>query len=91
MSDEKVILTEEQALAMLPEGDQIHTFRDGGIALLGADWDRADLEQAIRVNKCEVGGKQCQALNHGLVVWTGDRPLFVECRKGIDYEKVLEA
>ena len=57
MHDERVILTEEQALAMLPEGDQIHTFRDGGIALLGADWNRADLEQAIRVNKCEVGGK----------------------------------
>lgn len=87
MSNEKIILTSEQALSMLPEGDRIHTFRSAPMALIGADWDRDDLEKAIRENQCEVGGDQCQAMNHGLVVWTGKtEPLFVECRKGIDYE-----
>lgn len=87
-SDEKVILTKEQALSMLPDGDRIHTFRSafGGV-LIGCDWDRDKLEQEIREKQCEVGGSQCQAMNHGLVVWTSEtEPLFVECRTGIDYE-----
>ena len=87
MSDAKIILTPEQALSMLPNGDQIHTFRSASVALIGADWDRVDLEKAIRENVCEVGGVHCQAVNHGLVVWTDKTdPLFVECRKGVDYE-----
>lgn len=91
MSDEKVILTPEQALSMLPDGDQIHTFRSMGFALIGCDWSRSGLEKEIREKQCEVGGDQCQAMNHGLVVWTSEtEPLFIECREGIDYA-ALEA
>ena len=87
MSDEKVILTPEQALSMLPDGDQIHTFRSMGFALIGCDWSRSSLEQEIREKQCEVGGDQCQAMNHGLVIWTSEtEPLFVECYKGFDYD-----
>lgn len=87
MSGEKIILTTEQALSMLPDGDSIHTFRSTGMALIGCDWEREDLEETIRESQCEIGGDQCQAFNHGLVVWTSEtEPLFVECREGIDYE-----
>ena len=90
MTDDRAILTTEQALSMLPEGERIHTFRTNPLALLGADWDREDLIAAIREGQCEIGGEACQNFNHGLVVWTGDNPLFVECKKGFDY-KAFEA
>ena len=85
--DDKVILTAKQALSMLPAGGRIHTFRSNSIGLMGADWERDELERAIKVNQCEIGGNRCQAMNHGLVIWTGEAtPLFVECREGLDYD-----
>ena len=86
MSDDKVPLTAEQAISMLPDGESVHTFRDMPGIMLGADWNRDTLIEAIRNSKCEVGGKACQGMNHGLVVWT-DGPLFVECREDVDYEQ----
>ena len=91
INDLPIVLTAEQALSMLPDGDEVHTFRSTGNALFGADWSRSKLEQAIRENRCEVGGDQCQRMNHGLIVWTSEADaLFVECRKGVDYESFAE-
>ncbi len=88
MDEQRAILTPEQAKAMLPEGDEIHTFRSyvPGV-LLGADWGRDALVEAIdAADTLEIGGPACRNVNHGLVVWTGNDPLFVECRDGMDYE-----
>ena len=71
---------------MLGDGTSVHTFRQAGIALMGVDWTRCEIEQAIHKSVCELGGDQCRALNHGLVVHTGGSPLFVECREGLDYD-----
>jgi hypothetical protein len=84
--DEKVVLTTEQALSMLGDDDSIHTFRAVGNMLLGADWDRAELEIAIRQNRCEIGGEMCKRTNHGLVV-NVDGWLFVKCKDGFDYDQ----
>ncbi|MFA7121237.1 MAG: hypothetical protein WC277_07130 [Bacilli bacterium] len=86
--EDRVPLTTEQAIAMLPDGDTIHTFRNSipGV-LLGADWERADVLDAIdKATTREIGGPACCAMKHGLVVWTGDSPLFVECREDVDYD-----
>ena len=85
MSDDPIILTADQALSMLPDGDRIHTFRSAGIALVGCDWDRDKIEEAIRENECELGGPMCQKMNHGLAVHVGGDPLFVECKPEFDY------
>jgi len=82
---DRVVLTTEQALSMLPEGDRIHTFRSGGMAMLGCDWDRDRIEKAIRDNTCELGGATSMVLNHGLVINVDGSALFVECRDGLDY------
>jgi hypothetical protein len=82
----RVYLTKEQAVSMLPDGDTIHTFLSNSIALIGADWDRIKIIKAIADCKCEIGGEACKAMNHGLVVHAGDLPLFVECKKDFDYD-----
>jgi hypothetical protein len=91
MSDERVILTPDQAIAMLdPEAERIHTFVQAGPCLLGADHDSQDLLDEINsALQLEIGGEMCCRMNHGLVVWRGKTdPLFVECRDGLDYEDV---
>lgn len=91
MNDDKpILLTPDEAIAMLPEGEWIHTFRNPGVNLLiGADWDRDDLLVAIRCScSRQVGGPMCCGMNHGLVIWHDKRQLYIECRKGIDYEQI---
>lgn len=86
METDRIFITGEQAIEIMNDGESVHTFRSGGIALIGCDWNRDDLIGAINSSECEIGGEMCQAVNHGLVVWT-DGPLFVECKPGTDYAK----
>lgn len=88
--DDRIVLTTEQALGMLPDDDDIHTFRNPGGIMLGCDWTRDAITQAIENNECELGGEMCKRMNHGLVIWVDSKPLFVECRDEIDY-KAFEA
>lgn len=85
--DERVELTVDQALSMLPEGDTIHTFRNPGGMMLGADWSRAAIEEEIlRADRRELTGGMAQSMGHGLVLFpkgaTYQRDLlFVETRR----------
>jgi len=88
MIDRPVVLTKEQAMGLLPEGESIHVIVDAGAALLGANWDRADVVELISgSNRCEVGGARCRHAGHGLVIWDRKRPLFVETRDGVEWEQ----
>lgn len=91
-NDEPCQLTVEQAISILdPEAEEIHAFRNPMTGIMvGSDWPRATLLKAIRAAvRLEIGGVQCCAMNHGLVVWTEkDNALFVECRNGMDYESM---
>jgi hypothetical protein len=87
-TQEKIWLTPEQAIAMLPDTKYIHTFYSVGLGLIGADHSRESLLEKIKTCKLEIGGKSCKSMNHGLVLWeTDNTPLFVECKNGFDYEK----
>lgn len=90
-TEEKILLTEETAIAMLPDGDSIHTFRSAGMAIIGCDWDRQDLIKAIKYSSCEVGGPMCRDMGHGLVVHNGNPPLFVQVREDFDYSTLESA
>ena len=81
-TSERTKLTLEQALPMLPPGDSIHTFIQGGMCLIGADWARGDVVQQIRECGCELSGPQAVAMNHGLVTFRGTEPVFIETVKG---------
>lgn len=82
--DIKVMLTPEQAKSVLLDDESIHTFRSGRGIMIGADWSRKSILEAIDNNadKIEIGGPGCKRTGHGLVVWTSDTdPLFIECNK----------
>ena len=87
MTDDKILLTPEQAESMLPDGGSIHTFLNPfANTLIGADWTREEVLNLLRRSpQLELGGEMCQGMNHGLVVKDDDRNVFIECRKDLDY------
>ncbi len=85
---EKLFVTAEQALSMLPDGDVIHTFRSTNYTLVGADWSREEIVAAIQKYECELGGDMCRSMKHGLAVHTAKLPLFVQVRDDFDYSTI---
>jgi hypothetical protein len=83
-NSDKILLTPKQAESVLLKGKQIHTFRSGTGMLIGCDWSRKSIIEALKNNpdRIEIGGDQCKRMGHGLVVWTSETdPLFIECDK----------
>lgn len=86
MSEEK-LLTFENAIKFLPEGEHIHTFMQGGLALIGCDHSRESLIETLKnAKEIHVSGPSAQAMKHGLAVFETDEsePLFVETSKRTD-------
>jgi len=74
-------LTVDEAIGLLVDGDQHHSFANpNGGMFIGADLDRAAAITEIReAFALELGGPSCQAMGHGLVVWTSrTRRLFFQ-------------
>lgn len=86
MKDDKVILTPEQAEALLPAGEYVHNFSNPDGMLVGVDYDRADAVKALKAAKqIELGGDSCMRLEHPIVCWhTENRYTFFAA----DMEKV---
>jgi hypothetical protein len=74
------LLTYDQAVALLADGDSVHTFLQGPLGMLiGADWSREKILALLRdTDRREVTGPQAQAMGHGLAAWRGDEPVFIE-------------
>jgi hypothetical protein len=82
MSEEAILLTYDEAVALLPEGERIHTFLDSGIAILGADWDREQvLALLATTDRREVTGSAAQSMGHGLAAFRDGEPVFIETRR----------
>lgn len=79
--EERVPLAYDEAVAMLPDGDYVHTFLGGGMALIGADWKREDILTLLQAGKPELSGSNATALGHGIVAWSRNQPIFIETRK----------
>jgi len=87
MKQEKIFLTAEQAIGLLSNEEDIHTFRSWTGILIGADWSRNELIRSFQSagnEDIQIGGDQCKAMGHGLVLFTGNDPLFIE----VDKEKL---
>lgn len=73
-------LTYVQAVALLPDRKQIHTFIQTGWTILAGDWERTDILALLRrTDRREVAGPDAPA---GMAAWlplTGE-PLFIETR-----------
>lgn len=72
----------DEAVAMLPDGELVHTFRNGAPSvLIGADWEKAQLLPWILEYGVELSGEQATAMHHGLVGRDDYGYLFIETRK----------
>jgi hypothetical protein len=82
--DEIILLSYDEAVAMLPDGDRIHTFLDAGGVPIGADWDRAQILALLETTeRREVTGSSAQSFGHGLAAYREDStPVFIKTRAG---------
>lgn len=85
---ERIHLTYDEAVAMLPEGDEIHTFISGGMMLIGADWSRESVLELLKTGKPEKSGEMAAGMGHGLVAFRDVRengdlydPLFIKTKE----------
>jgi hypothetical protein len=78
-SEADYTLTYDQAVAMLPDGDRIHTFVNPAGILIGADWDRQDILALLIGGEPELSGDQATGVGHGLVAFRGEdrHPVFI--------------
>jgi hypothetical protein len=82
-SDEReLLLSYDEAVALLPDGERVHTFLQVPSLgmLIGADWDRAEVLELLRgAPRREVTGPEARSLGHGLCAWREDGvPVFIE-------------
>lgn len=73
----KRTLTSDEAASIVKPGERVHTFRSTGIALIGCDWDRKDILEAIEKHATEIAGPMAMGMKHGLCIHV-DGQLFVE-------------
>ena len=63
-------LTKEEAIGLLPDGELVHTFINGGFGLVGADWTREDIIDKINTaGRTELTGPMARGTGHGLVIF----------------------
>lgn len=83
---EKRYITPDEAISLLPDGEDVHTFVDNGW-LIGADWSREDIIDKINsADVREITGPAARGMGHGLVVYNKSAKyqsdlLFIETDK----------
>ena len=81
MTTDRVFLTADEALSLLTPGDAIHCYIANGM-MIGADWDRPTVEEAIRRGKCELAGGMARRMGYSIACYTnGDS----ESRDGLKF------
>jgi hypothetical protein len=70
-NDDKLIISADEAIGLLPDGDTIHNYANPASGLmLGVDYEREDAIRHFRnALSIEIGGDGCKAMMHPLVVW----------------------
>lgn len=71
-------LNVEDAIKMIPDTEDIHTFVNPSGMLLGADWSREDIIEAFNKYGVQRSGEQAVRMKHGLVFHDGNKHVFVE-------------
>jgi hypothetical protein len=74
-------ITKEQAIALLPNGENIHTFRQAGPTLIGADWEREDIIAAMDKYRFELTGPAASSMGHGMAFEDEYGLVFVETKE----------
>ncbi len=78
MNDEKQPVALKDALAMLPPGDAVHTFRNPAGFLIGADWNKEAIAEWMLQHEVELSGPLASSMGHGLAGFDDDGLMFIE-------------
>ena len=84
---ERRYLTADEAIGLLPDGEEIHTQVQQGMIFFGANWSREDIIDKIRKSDVrEITGLRARRMGHGLALYNNDvkwqsEILFVETDK----------
>jgi hypothetical protein len=78
---DRVKLTTEEALAMLPDGEYVHVFKNPNGMLVGCDWDRSDVVDLITRAGAELSGDIATRMGHGIVCFEGNSPAFIATKE----------
>lgn len=67
---DRKFITPEEAINLLNDGEQVHTFRNPNGILLGCDVDRESIIERLKSNpdKIEIGGETCRSMKHALIL-----------------------
>lgn len=78
MSQRKLTLNE--ALSLLNDSEDIHTFRNGSMMLMGCDWNKTSLIESMTKysDTLQLSGSTARAMQHGLVLCDNTGYLFIE-------------
>ncbi len=85
--EKRKFVSVDEAINLLPKGDEIHTFYNYGNCLIGADWDRQEVIDKLNASdKIELTGMQARNMGHGLAAYNNDTKwqsevLFIETDK----------
>ena len=81
----KHFLNYDEAVLLLPDGDEVHTFINASFGLMGADWSKEEILRKLseRDIVIELTGEQAKAMKHGMCVYSKDAKyqrdiLFIE-------------
>lgn len=79
MIDQEIVkITPEELDALMPEGDQVHTYIQAGFTLIGGDWERASILKKAKEYGAELAGEHAAAMGHGAAFYRKDgSPVFV--------------
>ena len=70
----KRYLTYEEAVSILPNDENIHTFKNAPFGLLGADWSKEEIFELLKNTETviELTGEQARAMKHGMCAYRKD-------------------
>lgn len=66
-------LTYEEAVALLPDREYVHTIVNDGYFMVGADWSREDILKELRSKEViELTGEHARSMGHGICIYNKD-------------------
>ena len=67
----KDYLNYNEAVSLLPNKDDIHTFYNTSFGLMGADWSRAEILKKLKESDIviELTGEQARSMKHGMCAY----------------------
>lgn len=79
---DKRFITADEAIQLLPDSDIVHTFRNPSGIMLGADWSKKSVIEAINKyqDALQLTGSMARGMGHGIALFDDDI-LFIETDK----------